>query len=179
MTYILVGNRNRTIKKKKMVEKLIELRKITGLSQIDFAKKVGCKTQHISQMELGKSAVTIKTIIKFAEKLNIKYEIDVRFIFVLKKIMAQKAYINNIILIWARESANLHVETVAKKISCKIETLENWEQGIDFPTINQAEKLAKIYNRPLAVFYLPQPPKDFQTLRDFRRQDAKNKYFES
>ena len=63
-----------------MKEKLIELRKLTGLSQVDFAKKVGCKTQHISQMENGKSAVTIKTIIKFAEKLNIKYEIEVRFL---------------------------------------------------------------------------------------------------
>lgn len=86
--------------------------------------------------------------------------------------MAQKAYINNLILVWARESANLQIETVAKKMSCKIETLESWELGNDFPTINQAEKLAKIYNRPLAVFYLPQPPKDFQTLRDFRRQGS-------
>lgn len=86
----------------------------------------------------------------------------------------QKAYINNNILIWARESANMQIDVAAKKIPCKEETLQSWELGDDYPSVNQAEKLAKLYNRPLAVFYLPFPPKDFQTLRDFRRQGNAN-----
>ena len=62
-----------------MKEKLIELRKLANLTQIEFANKVGCKMQHISQMETGKSAVTIKTLIKFAKKLNIDCKVDVQF----------------------------------------------------------------------------------------------------
>jgi len=32
----------------------------------------------------------------------------------------------------------------------------------------QARKASEVYRRPLAVFYLPEPPQDFETLRDFR-----------
>ena len=33
----------------------------------------------------------------------------------------------------------------------------------------QLRKLARVYKRPLAVFYLPTPPTDFQAIHDFRR----------
>lgn len=33
----------------------------------------------------------------------------------------------------------------------------------------QLRKLGNVYKRPIAVFYLPRPPKHFQALRDFRR----------
>ena len=60
-----------------MKEKLIELRKLTGLNQIQFAEKVGCSSKHISQMELGKSQVSFKTLKKYA--LIFGYDIDVIF----------------------------------------------------------------------------------------------------
>lgn len=50
-----------------------------------------------------------------------------------------------------------------------MERLASWEQGERRPTIPQLRKLARAYKRPLAVFYLPKPPKDFLALRDFRR----------
>lgn len=62
-----------------MKEKLIELRKLANLTQEEFANKVGCSFQHISAMERGKSAVTIKTLVKFAQKLNINCKVDVQF----------------------------------------------------------------------------------------------------
>jgi Zn-dependent peptidase ImmA (M78 family) len=37
------------------------------------------------------------------------------------------------------------------------------------PTIGQLRKAAKLYKRPLAVLLLPEPPIDFQPLRDFRK----------
>lgn len=90
--------------------------------------------------------------------------------------MSEKATINCEILKWARITAKMSLEEVSSKILCKIEKLEAWEDGSDYPTIRQAEKLSQIYRRPLAVFYLPNPPKDFQTLRDFRSLEVIGEY---
>lgn len=90
--------------------------------------------------------------------------------------MSEKAIINNEIIKWARITAKMSLEEVSSKLVCKIEKLEAWENGTDYPTIRQAEKLSQIYRRPLAVFYLPNPPKDFQTLRDFRSLEVLGEY---
>ena len=86
--------------------------------------------------------------------------------------MAEKAYITPEILKWARVSAKISLEKAVATISktCTKEKIEEWESPKckDFPTISQAEKLAKLYRRPLSVFFLPTIPTDFQTLRDFR-----------
>jgi Zn-dependent peptidase ImmA (M78 family) len=47
--------------------------------------------------------------------------------------------------------------------------LRSWETGEGRPTIAQLRTAAKLYKRPLAIFYLPAPPLDFQPLRDYRR----------
>jgi transcriptional regulator with XRE-family HTH domain len=62
-----------------MKNKLIELRKLTGLNQSQFAEKVNCTSRHISQMETGKSAVTIKTLQKYAEILDVKIYVNIIF----------------------------------------------------------------------------------------------------
>jgi Zn-dependent peptidase ImmA (M78 family) len=53
----------------------------------------------------------------------------------------------------------------------KIETtlLRGWESGTERPSIAQVRKLGEIYKRPLAVFFLQEPPKDFDAQREFRR----------
>lgn len=58
-----------------MRNKLIELRTNTGLSRNDFALKVGCSFQHISQMEKGESPVTFKTLSKYAKVFGWTYSI--------------------------------------------------------------------------------------------------------
>jgi Zn-dependent peptidase ImmA (M78 family)/DNA-binding XRE family transcriptional regulator len=73
------------------------------------------------------------------------------------------------LLRWARESARLTIEAAAQRAGMKPNALEEWERGEDAPSIPQLRKLAEIYKRPLVVFYLPKPPKDFDALRDFRR----------
>ena len=73
------------------------------------------------------------------------------------------------LLVWARNSAGLSIEEAAKKVGVKPERLQQWETGEKQPTINQLRKLGKAYRRPMAVFFLPEPPRDFQPLRDFRR----------
>jgi Zn-dependent peptidase ImmA (M78 family) len=73
------------------------------------------------------------------------------------------------LLAWARESAGLDLERAARKIGVKPERLAAWEAGDTQPTMNQLRKLAHIYKRPVAVFYLPRPPADVSPPKDYRR----------
>jgi len=73
------------------------------------------------------------------------------------------------LLVWARQSAGFPLEEAARKAQLQPQKLEAWERGEGSPTIPQLRKLARVYKRPLAVFYLAQAPGDFQAMRDFRR----------
>lgn len=88
--------------------------------------------------------------------------------------MADKAYITPNVLKWARESARMTEEIAAGKVSVSIEKLKEWEAGINQPTIRQAQTLAKSYKRPFALFFLPEIPRDFQPLQDFRKSGSKS-----
>lgn len=79
------------------------------------------------------------------------------------------AYINHEMLTWARKTVKLSVELAAKKIGVKMEKLESWEKGEEFPTIKQLYKIVNVYKRPFALFYFPIPPKHFKPLKDFRK----------
>lgn len=85
--------------------------------------------------------------------------------------MAKKveALVEPRMLAWARRSAGYDLPTAARKAHVKTDTLETWEQGGEHPSIIQLRKLGNVYKRPLAVFYLPEPPEDFQPVRDYRR----------
>lgn len=69
---------------------------------------------------------------------------------------------------WAREQMSLSLEEAARKIGRPVEDVAGWEDGSRRPTIAQLREASRVYKRPLAVFYLPAPPKGFSTLRDFR-----------
>lgn len=80
------------------------------------------------------------------------------------------ALVNPKMLGWARKSIGYDIFAAAKKIGIKPERLTDWENGVKKPTIKQAIKMAEVYKRPLSVFYLNEPPKDFSiAMRDFRR----------
>jgi Zn-dependent peptidase ImmA (M78 family)/DNA-binding XRE family transcriptional regulator len=83
--------------------------------------------------------------------------------------MRTHAIVKPELLRWARESSGLALETAAKKAGVKREKLEQWEQGPLMPTLRQLRMLANVYKRPLAVFYLPEPPRTFDAMHDFRR----------
>lgn len=89
-----------------------------------------------------------------------------------RKNMADKAFITPNVLKWARESAKMSLEVAAAKAIVNAEKLSLWEQGTEQPTIKQAEKLANIYRRPFALFFLPDVPNDFLPLQDFRRETS-------
>lgn len=73
------------------------------------------------------------------------------------------------ILVWARETLGMSIAEVANKLDKDRETVRQWEIGKTTPSLAQLEKLAyTIYKRPLAVFFLPKPPKESTAKQDFR-----------
>lgn len=67
----------------------------------------------------------------------------------------------------------MSLEVAAKKAAVRPEKLESWEGGAARPSLPQLRKLALIYRRPLAVFYLPEPPLRPQVMHDFRQLSAR------
>jgi transcriptional regulator with XRE-family HTH domain len=82
-----------------------------------------------------------------------------------------RALVKGSVLRWARESIHLTIEAAAKRLKLEPEVLRAWESEQAAPSIPQLRKLADVYKRPLIVFYLPEPPKGFDAMRDFRRPD--------
>jgi Zn-dependent peptidase ImmA (M78 family)/transcriptional regulator with XRE-family HTH domain len=75
------------------------------------------------------------------------------------------------LLKWARESAHLSLEEVAKRFSKPVEEISAWESEFDAatPSYTQLEKLAyELYKRPLAIFFLPSPPSELRPEAEFR-----------
>ncbi len=87
--------------------------------------------------------------------------------------MADRAFITAKVFKWARESAKITEEIAASKIAVSVDKLQEWEKGKSYPTIRQAQILAKAYRRPFALFFLPDIPSDFQPLQDFRKKGSK------
>ena len=72
---------------------------------------------------------------------------------------------------WARETAGFSLSDAAKRLKIDEAVLETWEDAKSdgAPTIPQLRKLASLFKRPLAVFYLEEAPQHFQVMRDLRR----------
>ncbi len=80
------------------------------------------------------------------------------------------------VLVWARESIGMDVAEIAERLNLSEKMIRKWESGQVRPTIAQIKKLAGVYKRPLAAFFLPEPPEeplvpnDFRTLPEERRK---------
>lgn len=77
--------------------------------------------------------------------------------------------INPPLLVWAREESGYPVERVAKGIQVKEERILEWERGERQPSMRQVENLAKLFHRPLSIFFLPTPPKLTPLAAEYRR----------
>ena len=73
------------------------------------------------------------------------------------------------LLVWARKSAGLSLERAVTLTKIDAFTLGEWESGRDVPSLTQLRKLGEAYKRPLAVFFLAEPPLKFDAQREFRR----------
>ena len=73
------------------------------------------------------------------------------------------------LLVWARKSAGLSLEMAERLTKFDGFMLEEWESGRDVPSLAELRKLGEAYKRPLAVFFLAEPPLKFDAQREFRR----------
>jgi len=83
--------------------------------------------------------------------------------------------VNPDVLIWARESAGLDLETAALRLGLKEtktalpqEQLQRYEVGAKEPSRPLILKMAAQYRRPLLIFYLREPPKTGDRGEDYR-----------
>jgi Zn-dependent peptidase ImmA (M78 family)/transcriptional regulator with XRE-family HTH domain len=80
-----------------------------------------------------------------------------------------EALIKPELLVWARSTAGFSLAEVGEKLRLERDRIDAWEVGNEAPSIPQLRKLAELYRRPLAVFYLQAVPAAFQVIRDLRR----------
>ena len=82
-----------------------------------------------------------------------------------------KALINPALVTWARETAGFELAEAAKRLDIDEARLAAWEDPTsdDAPSVPQLRKLAALFKRPLAVFYLREAPPQFEVMRDLRR----------
>lgn len=82
-----------------------------------------------------------------------------------------KSTINPALLTWARETAGFTPAEAAKRLKVDEGRLVAWEDpgDEDAPSIPQLRKIAALFKRPLAVFYLENAPPRFEVMRDLRR----------
>jgi Zn-dependent peptidase ImmA (M78 family) len=83
--------------------------------------------------------------------------------------------VNPAILIWARETAGLDLESAAKKIGLNAargvsgaDRLAAFEAGDGNPSGPLLQKMSQQYRRPLLTFYMPKMPKPAEIGQDFR-----------
>jgi Zn-dependent peptidase ImmA (M78 family) len=85
------------------------------------------------------------------------------------------AAVNPAMLIWARETAGLDLESAAKKIgltavrgvSCA-DRLAAFEAGDEAPSVSLLQRMSQHYRRPLLTFYMSKRPEPAEIGQDFR-----------
>ncbi len=85
------------------------------------------------------------------------------------------AHITPEMLRWAREQAGCSLEQAGKAASKDAASVAAWEspESGQLPTVRQAQKLARSYRVPFAMFYMTRPTPDLEreAIPEFRRLD--------
>lgn len=79
-----------------------------------------------------------------------------------------KVSVKSEVLVWARESIGRSVREAASRLNVSEDLVRGWESGENDPRLTQIKTLATYYKRPLAAFFLPEPPEESPLPRDFR-----------
>ncbi len=73
------------------------------------------------------------------------------------------------VLKWAVETSGWANTEIAKRLKISPTTFQKWFTGNAFPTIKQLEDLSQTIKRPLAAFFLSEPPKEPPLPKDYRQ----------
>ncbi|MGG6894204.1 ImmA/IrrE family metallo-endopeptidase [Rhizobium sp. BR 315] len=79
-----------------------------------------------------------------------------------------EALINEKILAWAVNRADMPLDAVAKKVPVKPERLAEWLEGIERPTFRQAKSLSSVLHIPFGYLFLKEPPEEELPIPDLR-----------
>ena len=79
------------------------------------------------------------------------------------------AHVTPEVLRWARESMGYDLDEAAALIKVNPKRLRAAEAGEALLTLRQAERAARVYDRPFAALFLPQPPEEEPQERQYRR----------
>ena len=89
-----------------------------------------------------------------------------------------KVEINPKLLKWAFDSAGWKKEELIKALGISEKVFDGWLSGSVSPTIKQLEDISKKTKRPLASFFLPKPPVEAPTPKDYRSLPDKKDVFD-
>lgn len=78
------------------------------------------------------------------------------------------AFITPAVITWARNRSHLTQGEIAKRVNVSEPLLSAWEKGDAYPTLRQAEKLAKRLHVPFGYLFLSSPPTLELPLPDLR-----------
>ncbi|AJC81755.1 hypothetical protein IE4803_PA00111 (plasmid) [Rhizobium etli bv. phaseoli str. IE4803] len=78
------------------------------------------------------------------------------------------AMINEKVLAWAVDRAEIPLDVVAKKVNVKPERLATWLEGEERPTFRQAQNLSSILHIPFGYLFLKEPPEEKVAIPDLR-----------
>jgi transcriptional regulator with XRE-family HTH domain len=81
---------------------------------------------------------------------------------------APKPDVSPDVLVWARESIGFPLEEAARRLGMSALELRFMEEGVGSPSLPKLRDMARIYDRPLIVNFLPEPPELEDSLPDFR-----------
>src|SRR5207247_747570 len=69
---------------------------------------------------------------------------------------------------WALEESGYDAEALASAIGIPVKEVRGWLSGDKLPNVTNLRAVAKLLRRPLAAFYLPDPPKQKKPPIEFR-----------
>lgn len=72
------------------------------------------------------------------------------------------------VLSWAREQVAMSQQEAAEKLGVQVERLARWEEGDEDPTATAVNAMARVYKRPLALFFMEKPPRTQALPEDYR-----------
>lgn len=64
------------------------------------------------------------------------------------------------LLRWARQQVGLELDQAASELHVEADKLRAWEQGTESPSIQELERLARLYVRSVRDFFLDAPPRE-------------------
>ncbi|MCZ4093536.1 hypothetical protein [Sinorhizobium psoraleae] len=78
------------------------------------------------------------------------------------------AMINEKVLAWAVDRAEIPLDVVAKKVNVKPERIATWIEGVERPTFRQAQSLSSALHIPFGYLFLKEPPEEKLAIPDLR-----------